>query len=48
LTLPRWHRLTRTAIAEGHLDRHDFALCTLVAAAVQAGVVARQVFFVGV
>jgi hypothetical protein len=40
--------LTRAAIAEGRLNRRDVATCLLVAGIVHAGVVARQVFFVGV
>jgi hypothetical protein len=48
LTVPLWRRLTRTAITEGRLSRRDVAGCRLVAGIVHAGVVARQVFFVGV
>jgi hypothetical protein len=48
LTVPLWYRLTRAAIAEGRLGRRDVAACFLVASIVHAGVVARQVFFVGV
>lgn len=48
LTVPMWRALTRAAIAEGRLSRRDVAACTTLAGAVHAGVVARQVFFVGV
>jgi hypothetical protein len=48
LTVPLWRRLTRTAIDDGRLSRREVAACVLVAGIVHAGVVARQVFFVGV
>jgi hypothetical protein len=48
LTVPLWRRLTRTAIAEGRLSSTDIAASLLVAGIVHAGVVARQVFFLGV
>jgi hypothetical protein len=48
LTVPLWRRLTRAALAEHRLSRRDVLACTLVAGAVHAAVVARQVFFVGV
>ena len=48
LTVPLWKRLTRTAIAESRLSRRDVTACVLVAGIVHAGVIARQVFFVGV
>jgi hypothetical protein len=47
-TVPLWRRLTRTAIDDGRLTRPDVAACLLVAGIVHAGVVARQLFFVGV
>jgi hypothetical protein len=48
LMVPLWRRLTRTALAEGRLSRREVAACLLVAGIVHGGVVARQVFFVGV
>jgi hypothetical protein len=48
LTVPLWRRLTRAALAEKLLTKHDVVACTLMAAIVHAGVVARQVFFIGV
>jgi hypothetical protein len=48
LTVPLWRRLTRAALAEHRLTKRDVLACTLVAGIVHAGVVARQVFFVGV
>jgi hypothetical protein len=48
LAVPLWRRLTRAAIDDGRLSRRDVAVCLLVAGIVHAGVVAREVFFVGV
>jgi hypothetical protein len=48
LAVQLWRRLTRAAIDDGRLSRRDVAVCLLVAGIVHAGVVARQVFFVGV
>jgi hypothetical protein len=48
LAVPPWRRLTQAAIAAGRLSRRDVAACLLVAGIVDAGIVARQVFFLGV
>jgi hypothetical protein len=48
LHLPLWRHLTRAAVAERRLTTRDVVACTIIAGAVHAIVVARQVFFVGV
>jgi hypothetical protein len=48
LHLPLWRRLTRAAVAERRLTKRDVVVCTFFAGILHAGVVARQVFFVGV
>jgi Protein of unknown function with HXXEE motif len=48
LHLPLWRQLTRMAVAERRLSTRDVVACTIIAGAVHAVVVARQVFFVGV
>jgi hypothetical protein len=48
LTVPLWLGVTRAALIEGRLSKREVALCTLIAGVVHAGVVARQVFFIGV
>jgi hypothetical protein len=47
LNVSLWLRLTRAAISERRLTTRDVVACTAVAGVVHAGVVARQVFFVG-
>jgi hypothetical protein len=48
LPVPLWRRLTRAAVAEHRLTERDVGACTIVAGAVHAAVVARQVYFIGV
>jgi hypothetical protein len=48
LTVSLWRRLTGAALTEKLLTKHDVVACTLMAPIVHAGVVARQVFFIGV
>lgn len=42
-----WRGLTRAALVEGRVARRDLPACILLAGAVHAAVVARQVFFLG-
>jgi Protein of unknown function with HXXEE motif len=48
LTVPLWAGLTRAAVAERRLTQRQVFACTVLAGAVHAGVVARQVFLIGV
>jgi Protein of unknown function with HXXEE motif len=48
LTVPIWAGLTRAAMAESRLTSRQVVVCTLLAGAFHAGVVANQVFYVGV
>jgi hypothetical protein len=48
LNLPLWRALTQAAVAERRLTKRQVVVCTLIAGVLHAGVVARQVFYVGV
>ena len=47
LTIPLWQLLTKAAIAERRLTKRGVIGCTLIASLVHAGVVPRQVLFIG-